>query len=34
MYGLLDAESQLLAVVGIIEGVGVDIDIGHEIVLI
>lgn len=34
MYGLLDAEPQLLAVAGIVEGVGVDIDIGHEIVLI
>lgn len=34
MYGLLDAEAQLLAAVGIIEGVGVDIDIRHKIVLI
>ena len=34
MYGLLDAEPQFLAVAGIVEGVGVDIDIGHKIVLI
>lgn len=34
MYGLLDTEPQFLAIVRITKGVGVDIDIGHEIVLI